>query len=712
MGGFHKDALPHDFELAEYTIESMLGHGGFGITYLARDRNLDARVAIKEYFPADLAMRQDLAAVVAKPTQKATRDYHLGLKNFIREARALAHFKHPNIVRALRYLEANGTAYMVMEYSQGGSLADHLRQHGPKLAEPALMRIFLPILNGVHAVHQADMLHLDIKPENIYLRRDGSPMLIDFGSTRQAISQTMPDKFLVTHGYAPIEQYPDKGKQGPWTDVYALGASMYRCISGKRPINSLERYQAVLRYQVDPLTPAIIVGKDQYSSLLLESIDWALQVYARDRPQSVRSFQDRLLGPTTSTRATTAATVSARTSPSTTVSTKTAAGRQKARRPARRSNRALVAVLLLAIGAAGVYFWSEREVGTAIPAKGSVPPAISAARPEADVPPVETPPAAGDRVPAATPAPAPAVNPPAAASGAAPVLHRTLRGHAGAVVALAFSADGKRIASAGADGTIRLWDSASGAALKVARGHAGAVNAVAFAAGGRTLVSAGHDGTVRQWDAKSGAALATWRGPGKAILTLAISADGRWVATAGKDRVVQLWTLADGKLVHAYAGHRDDVQALAFSPDGRWLASAGADRTVRLWGTDNAREASVLSAQRAEVLALAFAPDGRWLASGTADHVIRLIATGAGSQVRTLTPVTASVQALAYSPDGGQLVVGAADRKVWILDVASGAVLHALAGHQDRVLAVAVSPDGRWLASAGGDPGILLWQSR
>ncbi|MEK7795953.1 MAG: protein kinase, partial [Pseudomonadota bacterium] len=171
MGGFHKDALPHNFELAEYIIESMLGHGGFGITYLARDRNLDTRVAIKEYFPADLAVRQDIATVAPKPTPKAMRDYHLGLKNFIKEARALAHFKHPNIVRVLRYIEAYDTAYMVMEYSQGEGLADQLRQQGPKLPEAALLRIFLPILNGVRAVHEAEMLHLDIKPENIYLRK-------------------------------------------------------------------------------------------------------------------------------------------------------------------------------------------------------------------------------------------------------------------------------------------------------------------------------------------------------------------------------------------------------------------------------------------------------------------------------------------------------------------------------------------------------------
>ena len=185
MGGFHKDALPHNFELAEYIIESMLGHGGFGITYLARDRNLDTRVAIKEYFPADLAVRQDIAAVASSRPPKAMRDYHLGLKNFIKEARALAHFKHPNIVRVLRYLEAYDTAYMVMEYSQGDK---PIASTGTKLA----LCIFLPILSDQRAVLKADMLHLDVKPENIYLRKDGSPMLVDFGFTRWAISQTMP----------------------------------------------------------------------------------------------------------------------------------------------------------------------------------------------------------------------------------------------------------------------------------------------------------------------------------------------------------------------------------------------------------------------------------------------------------------------------------------------------------------------------------------
>lgn len=687
MGGFHKDALPHDFELAEYTIESMLGHGGFGITYLAHDRHLDTRVAIKEYFPADLAAREDIAAVAPKPTPKATRDYHLGLKNFIKEARALAHFKHPNIVRVLRYLEAHGTAYMVMEYSQGGGLADQLRQQGSKLAEAALLRIFLPILNGVRAVHEADMLHLDIKPENIYLRSDGSPMLIDFGSTRQAISQTMPEKFMVTHGYAPIEQYPDKGKQGPWTDVYALGASMYRCISGKRPINALERYQASLHYQTDPLAPATVVGKNDYSLQLLGCIDWALQVHPRDRPQSARAFQDRLLGSTTSTQTTAARTVTVRTATSTSVPPPATPDRRKKRQSAQRLNRGLVAALLLTIAGAGVYLWFQRDAELR-----STPPSL----PEPAT------------IPTAAPA-LPAEKEAATSATVAPTLHQSLRGHADAVLSLAFSPDSKRIASAAADGTIRLWDSANGKSLKILRRHQGAVSAVTYSPDGRWLASAGHDGMVRLWEEKSGAIRTEWRGPGNAILALAFSPDGRWLAAAGRDRVIQLWSVTDGKLAHTYPGHHGDVLRLAFAPDGRTLASAGADRSVRLWNVGGARDPAGLSIYRTEVQALVFSPDGRWLASGTEDRTIRLVETGAGTQIQTFVTALASVRALVYSPDGTQLVVGTDDRNIQILDAAKGTPLHTVEGHQDKVLAVAMSPDGRLLASAGRDQVIQIW---
>ena len=210
MSAFHKSALRSGYRLAEYTIESVLGHGGFGITYLARDTSLGAQVAIKEYLPHEIANRENKTQVLPNPSRGAVRDYQFGLKNFVKEARALARFKHPNIVRVLRFLEANGTAYMVMEYEEGQSLADYLKRNGPRLDEQTLLKVFIPILNGLHAVHEAEMLHLDIKPENIYLRKDGSPMLIDFGSARQGAVHLQ--KVALTQGYAPMEQYPEKGK--------------------------------------------------------------------------------------------------------------------------------------------------------------------------------------------------------------------------------------------------------------------------------------------------------------------------------------------------------------------------------------------------------------------------------------------------------------------------------------------------------------------
>lgn len=298
MSMFHASALPPGHILSDYTIESVLGHGGFGITYLAQDTSLGAQVAIKEYLPHAIAGRDEKTAVIVpKPSRDAMRDYHWGLNNFVKEARALAKFKHPHIVRVLRFIEANGTAYTVMEYEKGRTLAQLLKKRGSKLDEPTLLKIIIPILNGLHAVHKIDMLHLDIKPENIYLAEDGRPLLIDFGSARQKISETgQVQRIALTPGYAPMEQYPDKGRQGPWTDIYAIGATIYRCVTGKRPGDALERYRAVLQYRSDPLKPAATVARKEYRVSLLECIDWALQIYPKDRPQSAREMQDGLMG--------------------------------------------------------------------------------------------------------------------------------------------------------------------------------------------------------------------------------------------------------------------------------------------------------------------------------------------------------------------------------------------------------------------------------
>lgn len=299
MSAYHRNALPRGYELQEYTIKKVLGHGGFGVTYLAKDNSLGYLVAIKEYLPHGLADRVEgnTEIIPNLDSSEAVRTYHWGLKRFLKEARALARFKNNNIVRVLRYMEANGSAYMVMEYEEGESLGTYLRQHGNSLDEDGLIKLFLPILTGIGAMHDAGLLHLDIKPDNIYLRKDNTPMLIDFGSARQALrGQSKNSRVILTPGYAPIEQYPDQGEQGPWTDLYAVGSSMYRCIRGKRPQDALERYKMILKVQVDPITPAAKFGKGRFSERTLDCIDWAMQPFHTDRPKKARELQDALLG--------------------------------------------------------------------------------------------------------------------------------------------------------------------------------------------------------------------------------------------------------------------------------------------------------------------------------------------------------------------------------------------------------------------------------
>ena len=270
-----------------YEIRDVLGEGGFGITYLAYDRNLDHEVAIKEYMPADLAGRGTDNSVVPVSPELEQR-YRKGLERFIEEARTLGQFKHPNIVRVRNVFEANNTAYMVMDYELGESLQDILNRR--KIMDEAdINTVIFPILDGMKQVHAHGFIHRDIKPANIFIRVDGEPVLLDFGSARQSLENartTMTGVF--SKGYAPIEQYENiEDQQGPWTDIYALGATLYRLIAGVPPADAFDRSSAIILTSQDPYVPAVQVGQGRYSPGLLQAVDHALQYDHHDRPQTI-----------------------------------------------------------------------------------------------------------------------------------------------------------------------------------------------------------------------------------------------------------------------------------------------------------------------------------------------------------------------------------------------------------------------------------------
>lgn len=279
--------LAPGFQLFEYRIDSVLGQGGFGITYLATDVHLNAKVAIKEYLPASFAQRSSDKSVGPRwPEDGAI--YQDGLDRFLVEARTLATFRHPNIVRVARFFEANRTAYMVLEYERG----QPLKQWWPgrkRVREAELLSLLQPLLDGLAVVHGAGFLHRDIKPDNIYVRKDdGSLVLLDFGAARQAVGHAGAMADVVTPGYAPPEQY-DNGAQGPWTDIYSLGATLYWMITGAKPPEAPARARGTAQ-----MIPAREAGKDKFSDAFLAAVDWALQTDPASRPQDLRAFSQKL----------------------------------------------------------------------------------------------------------------------------------------------------------------------------------------------------------------------------------------------------------------------------------------------------------------------------------------------------------------------------------------------------------------------------------
>ena len=291
----HRNALPAGSKLHWYSVDRVLGQGGFGITYLARDHNLEQAVALKEYLPSEIVVRAEDQSLQPRSPADAEQ-YKWGLDRFLSEARTLARFVHPNICQVMSVFEANHTAYMVMRYEQGESLRAILKQ-GKPLSEEQLLKIALPILDGLGKIHATGFIHRDIQPSNIYIREDGSPVLLDFGAARKTDDGPRTLTILVAPGYAPIEQYYSSStEQGPWTDMYGIGATLYRAVAGVAPIDAIERSRGILGSTKDMLVPARVVGQGRYSDAFLAAIDHALMFSERHRPQSAAALAAELRG--------------------------------------------------------------------------------------------------------------------------------------------------------------------------------------------------------------------------------------------------------------------------------------------------------------------------------------------------------------------------------------------------------------------------------
>jgi serine/threonine protein kinase len=795
-------ALPAGTLLAgQYRIGQVLGQpGGFGITYLAWDERLETRVAIKEFFPRDLAGRGTDRATLLSHTERDGALFDYGLKQFLQEARTLARFDHPNIVRVRNFFEANGTGYLVMDYYEGQSLAAYLAQQpAGRLGERVAIDILLRVLDGLRAVHAAGILHRDIDPHNIYLTAEGRIILLDFGAARVAVGEKSRSlSVILKPGYAPYEQYASSGKQGAWTDVYACAATLYRMVTGQVPPDAPGR---VLE---DTLVPPARIRRE-VSAHVSDSIVAGLAVRPEHRPQTVREFQDRLMGtgaePQNEPVAGPTLPISGRKDgaggrgsgsdgdPAPVVQTgwtrldswlalgliswavawfvqvgPTLAGWDAYlfatsaifEGSAEGLGWAVAALWffsaqtnLVLVLAAGILIyqrfkptrgdlvlrWTTRALwvsltvnlnwlvfirtelrpgyllwvtGFAVTAHVASRHAAAAARlAAADADPRSHRSARRSAV--------------AAAANIAVVLAMVGYGTTShyldnlgdepiwssdpgsSAQAVVFSPDGRLAFTGHTDGTIRIWNLASGTEVRRLDGH-DLVSALALHPARDLLLSGGYDRSLRWWDLDSGSEVGSGEAPG-IVNSVAISPNGELALAGGQDTEM-LWDIARAVRLRTFEGSRTRwVEAVAFSPDSRLALAAGSDSLLNVWDVAT-REVVWTFRHDSAVRSAAFSPDGRSVLSGGHNATVRLWSLETGREVWRFT--TDGAATVVFSPDG-RYVLSAGHRRLSLRDAATGREVRSLrTPGNDYLWEVAISPDGRHAITGGTT--VKLWE--
>lgn len=792
--------------VGDYRIDRVLGAGGFGITYLAQELALDRHVTIKEYFPSDFAARADGFDAVPKSLD-CSGDYRWGLDRFIEEAQTLARFDHPNIVRVYRYFRANNTGYMVLHFEEGQSLKTWLRGLNRAPRQKELDAMVPKLLDALELIHTADFLHRDIAPDNIIIRKNGEPVLIDFGSARGEIaSHSKTVSALVKPGYSPYEQYAEtSSKQGPWTDIYALGATLYHAVTGKRPPDSPSRMVA------DEYVSAAEAAVGGYRKNFLKAIDHALKLKVETRPKSVAAWRRALMAKDPTRRGW-------RTSAAQKPKKAGTTPKQPAKQPAKQ--KAAAQKIPRAPGQDAKASKTKRAGGLVEFLDGLKSKPLKAKAGEAraekavQVTPEPTPPLAkakdakapvvhanaakshkGKRTwristmlkrlktspnpiklkkPAAEPVhqarPVPTPKPPrprriakrkqatlrpvlmklivgvSAASAAvalqdrfpwpsgaktAPLttasirrpepkaaekqprarLERTFNGHTNAIRASAFGNGGRTLLTASEDGSLKIWDTASGAARHTIILPDG--QALALAAHGNQALTSHRNGVIALWDLQTGRKIASFKRNNAQVWSVAFVGDGNSFAAASHDWKTALWDIrSPASPRHVFEGHKNAAQAVSYAttPRGPVIATAGADKTIKFWDAKTFKLLRTYRGHRDFINRITFAPDGRSFATASIDGNVRIWSTRSRKLFRSYKGHNGIVTGLTFDSAGKTLISAGKDTTIRLWNVKSRRrTARTLQAKGAQITALAFSPGHDRLAVSDANGETELW---